>query len=88
MNPIDLSVLKAIYTEISSGREISNNSHSLIVREALRDYGAVTSFELVEANVKTKQILSLFNLHPFDKVFGYIKDSIAKSKYNIEIKIV
>jgi hypothetical protein len=88
MSSIDISIMRAIYNEITSGRGINNSTHSVIVREALRNYGAVTSFQLIEANQKTYEILDMFWKFPHEQVVKYIQDKINKSKYELEIKIV
>jgi hypothetical protein len=88
MTSIDISVMRAIYNEIVSGRGIDNITHSVIVREALRNYGAVNSFQLIEANQKSFEILNMFWNFPQDQVIKYIQDKINKSKYELEIKIV
>jgi len=87
MSSIDISVMRAIYDEIIAGREINNNTHSTIVREVLRNYGAVTSFQLIETNQKTFEILNMFLKFPQEQVINYIQDKIKKSKYEVEIKI-
>lgn len=84
---LQVSVLEVFQNEMAYGRSISPDSYSFYVRESLRKYGAVSSFQLIYVNKLVADILNMFKHYPIESMKIYINSNIQSHKNEVQVLI-